>query len=153
MLYCYFNKEKHRDKIPPNIDGWFEARYKPEWSEEPLVTKAIKEIDKSEFYPPYNVVSPALGSIPVGWLSGGVKCLIQMINMPDSIFLSSYMGDNCAGMLQEMSEKYDMHLLLNHMFRFVDNQVMYFPQYDRWVRSRQEYLDIVKEFYDDYKGH
>ena len=62
----------------------------------------IKSVDKSEVLGERLVRSKALGLIPPTDLSGSVKTLLLIYNMPERVFKASTCGDNCAYWILEM---------------------------------------------------
>lgn len=150
MLYGYIGTDKYKQDVPLYLDNWFTQRYEPSWAEDGFMARVIKEIDKSEFIPPYNVISPILGSIPLDWISGGSKTLIQIANMPESKFYSSYLGDNCVPLLRELSNKQDVHIIFDH-FLMMDDGPVFFPDFDLTTKSREELFQFFRKNYIIFK--
>ena len=59
-----------------------------------------------------------LGPIPPERLSGGVKTLILIWQVPEKIFNASNCGDNCAAWLLKMGEERDVTINLRHLLDF-----------------------------------
>lgn len=150
MLYCYFNIESIRDRFAPYQERFFMDYYIKEKMYDPICAEMIKDVDNSVLIPPFHIESPVLGLAPIDDLSGGVKTLLLLYMRPEFIFRSRYMGDNCAKSLLKLSEVADCHLLLEHVFRFDDKQVITFPQYGRTVVGRQGARSIIRDFADDF---
>ena len=127
MLYAYFDRNRFMKYVPNNLDNWFSQRMEQEWLMDPRCTKYIKELDNSDFLPPYNVISPVFGSISIDWLSGTCKTILQMIFITDVFHPSSYLGDNTARALEEISKEVNINLLINHPFKFLPTTKIYFP--------------------------
>ena len=62
---------------------WFKYNYDISWFQDPFVRKMIEEVDKTRYIDGYIFESPVLGPIPPEKLSGGVKTLIMIYEMPD----------------------------------------------------------------------
>lgn len=60
--------------------------YLDAWLDDPLAKRMIKSVDKSEVLGERLIRSKALGLIPPTDLSGGVKTLLLIYNMPDKVF-------------------------------------------------------------------
>lgn len=78
----------------------------------------IADIDKSVVLDNAVIESPVLGKMPPLSLSGGVKTLILMANVPDRIFNASTCGDNCAKWLLKMSKTRELTINLRHLMDF-----------------------------------
>ena len=59
-----------------------------------------------------------LGLIPPTDLSGGVKTLLLMYNMPERVFNASTCGDNCAYWILRIAVKQDITIDLHHIMDF-----------------------------------
>ena len=64
----------------------------------------IEEIDHTKYVDGYIFDSPVLGPIPPERLSGGVKTLIMIYEMPEKVFNATSCGPNCAHMLLEIGK-------------------------------------------------
>ncbi len=62
--------------------------------------------------------SPVLGKIPPERLSGGVKRLILIRELPDKVFYASACGDNCAPWLLRIAAQEDRTVNLRHIMDF-----------------------------------
>lgn len=150
MLYCYFDKNKYYSEILWDYSTGYFDRAQPEWYEDQLVVDILRNIDKSTWLPPRGIMSDVLGARPDSYISGGSKALIQILNMPGALFPSSGMGDNCAPWLQKVTMRVDVNLFVSTNFHFVENQVMYFPQYDRCAIGPSQFRQIMRDNYDDF---
>ena len=77
-----------------NTPTYFNNVYLDAWLEDPLDQKMIRSVDKGEVCGPNAVNTKALGLIPPTKLSGGVKTLMLIHNLPDKVFNASNCGDN-----------------------------------------------------------
>ena len=152
MLKCYLGREKYADKLIDQQSRLFMNRMRPEWFDNTLVKEIVKGVDNSDVIGPYLIQSPVLGPMSPDMLSGGAKCLIQMLFLTNYFYRSGHMGDNCAKFLQKVSDVVDVNLVLTHHFVFTDDQQMYFPQYDLSVQGSSGSLSVIKEHADDYYG-
>lgn len=101
-----------------NTAVYFKNTYEDEWITNDFCKKMILDIDKSEVLGPRIISSPVLGGITPRELSGGVKTLILVYNVPEKIFNASTCGDNCAKWLLKMSEERDITINLRHLMDF-----------------------------------
>lgn len=93
---------------------WFKYNYDVEWFRDPFVQKMIEEVDQTSYVDGYIFNSPVLGPIPPEKLSGGVKTLIMIYEMPEKIFDATSCGANCAGMLLEIGKRKDVTVNLRY---------------------------------------
>ncbi len=63
-----------------------------------------------------------MGIIPPTSLSGGVKTLILINEMPDKVFNASNCGDNSAHWLLKIGEEEDVTINLRHIMNFPDDK-------------------------------
>ena len=89
-------------KVMTDAPDYFDVAFRPEWFEDDLVKKMIKDVDKSDVIGPYLIISPVLGPIAPTYLSGGVKVLILLLKEPKFIYNLSNCGDNCAKWILEI---------------------------------------------------
>lgn len=105
-------------KVMTNAPSYFNVAFRPEWFEDDLVKKMIKDVDKSDVIGPYLIISPVLGPIAPTYLSGGVKVLILLLKEPKFIYNLSNCGDNCAKWILEIAKQKDLTINLRHMMNF-----------------------------------
>ena len=117
MLSVYYGD---MDNIIYNTSVYFRNTMRGEWLEDPFVIDMIRDVDKSEVLGNGAIKSPVLGIIAPNTLSGGVKTLILIYEMPDKIFNASNCGDNCAKWLLKMGEMKDITVNLRHLMDFGD---------------------------------
>ena len=79
-----------------NTAVYFKNVYEDAWLTTPPVPQMIEDIDKSTVISGNVIDSPVFGKIPLLKLSGSVKTLILIQNVPDKIFNASACGDDCA---------------------------------------------------------
>lgn len=76
----------HLGDYPGSIydtETYFRNSYLDSWFEDPMAAQIIKSVDGSELIGPHNIVSKQLGSITPLELSGGVKTLLLVRNLPN----------------------------------------------------------------------
>ncbi|MGN0405371.1 MAG: DUF4869 domain-containing protein [Bariatricus sp.] len=99
---------------------YFKNTYEDEWIMDELSKEMIQDVDHSTVISPRIIDSPVLGGITPRELSGGVKTLILIHQVPDQVFNASACGDNCAKWLLKMAEKQDITINLRHLMDFGD---------------------------------
>ena len=97
---------------------YFKNVYQDSWLDDPFAQKMIKSVDKSEVLGNRLIRSRALGLIPPTELSGGVKTLLLIHNVPELVFNASTCGDNCAYWILRMASKRDATINLRHIMNF-----------------------------------
>jgi len=100
-----------------NTAVYFKNVYEDAWLTTPPVPQIIEDIDKSTVISGGVIDSPVLGKISPLGLSGGVKTLILIQNVPEKTFNASTCGDNCAPWLLRLAEKKDVTVNLRHLIR------------------------------------
>lgn len=101
-----------------NTAVYFKNVYEESWITQPLSRAMIADVDKSEVLDSAVIDSPVMGKIPPLSLSGGVKTLILMANVPDRIFNASACGDNCARWILKIAETRELTVNLRHLMNF-----------------------------------
>ena len=114
MLSIYFGEKEHIMHGP----SWFRFNYHPDWLEDDLVQRMIKDIDKSEYVGGSLIQSEVLGPIPPERLSGGVQTLIAIYKRPDLMFNATSCGENCAKWLLEIGDIEDISVNLRYFMPF-----------------------------------
>ena len=140
-------------KVMTDAPDYFDVAFKPEWFEDDLVKKMIKDVDKSDVIGPYLIISPVLGPIAPTYLSGGVKVLILLLKEPKFIYNLSNCGDNCAKWIIEIAKIYekeqnsDLTVFLEHIMDFgtcqplgIDFKIM---NSNKIVKNTVDYVDEV----------
>lgn len=97
---------------------YFKNRVRDEWITDSLSVDMIQDIDHSKVLGPHIIESPVFGGISPLQLSGGVKTLILINNVPDRVFNASACGDNCAKWLLKIGEAKDVTINLRHIMDF-----------------------------------
>ena len=101
----------------------------------------ILDVDKSTVLGNAVIDSPVLGKISPISLSGGVKTLILMKNVPEKIFNASACGDNCAKWILKIAEKKDLIVYLQHMLRFTGEFEIMIMNTGKIVHNGKEYVN------------
>ncbi|MBQ9359482.1 MAG: DUF4869 domain-containing protein [Lachnospiraceae bacterium] len=114
MLSIYFGE---KDNVM-NGPAWFRFNYEAKWLSEGLVSRMIRDIDKSEYQGGELIMSDVLGPIPPERLSGGLQTLICIYNKPELMFNATSCGENCAKWLLEMGKDKDISINLRYFMPF-----------------------------------
>ena len=93
MLNIYFGD---MEEAIYNPAVYFKNTYQDSWITNERSKAMIKDVDKSTVIAPRIIESPVLGAITPRELSGGVKTLILIDQVPNKVFNASTCGDNCA---------------------------------------------------------
>ena len=101
-----------------NTAVFFKNSYRDDWIENDFAKAMIKAVDKSTVVSGHLIESKALGPIPPTSLSGGVKTLLLIFNMPDKVFNASTCGDNCAKWILRIAKDRDVTINLHHVMDF-----------------------------------
>lgn len=101
-----------------NTSVYFKNVYREEWITAPLAREMILDVDKSTVLGNAIIDSPVMGMIPPVSLSGGVKTLILIANVPDKIFNASTCGDNCAKWILKLAAERNVTINLRHLMDF-----------------------------------
>lgn len=140
MLRVWFGE---KENAIYNTSVFFKNRYQDEWITDPFAVKVIKDVDKSEVISASSIISPVLGNISPLQLSGGVKALLLMRNLPGKVFNASSCGDNCAQWILELGKEKDFTINLFHVMDFGKEPFEIRILNDRKliVYNMQEFLD------------
>lgn len=132
-------------KVLDNAPVYFDGAFRPEWLEDDLVKRMIKDVDGSDVIGPYLIISPVLGPIAPTYLSGGVKVLILLLKEPKFIYNLSNCGDNCAKWILEIAKDRDIIAFLGHIMRFDGNFEIEILNTGNIVHNMQEYvMELIK---------
>ena len=101
-----------------NTSVYFKNMYEEDWITDELAVEMILDVDQSKVLAGGVIDSPVMGMIPPISLSGGVKTLILIHNMPEKIFNASTCGDNCAKWILRMADERDITINLRHLMDF-----------------------------------
>lgn len=144
MLHIRFGKIKD---VVYNTSLFFKHQYDPRWLEDEEVQQMIADIDKSKVLGSHAIESPVMGIIPPTSLSGGVKTLILIKEMPEQLFNASNCGDNCAGWLLRIGEEQDVTANLRHIMDFGDKPFeIHVVNTDQIVRDMDSLARIAGRF-------
>ena len=101
-----------------NTSTYFKNTYLDSWFEDDFARRMIKSVDKSRVVADGLIESPVLGKIAPTQLSGGVKALLLIRNVPEKVFNASACGDNCSWWILRMAAKRDVTINLHHLMNF-----------------------------------
>lgn len=126
---------------------YFDNQYEGAWITTPFAKEIIKDIDKSVVLGEQVISSPVLGSISVRSLSGGVKTLLLVENLPKRVFNASTCGDNCAKWLLKIGEEKDVTINLRHMMNFGKGDfTIYVKNNRKIVHNMAELMEAAGDF-------
>ncbi|XCP84718.1 DUF4869 domain-containing protein [Roseburia hominis] len=144
MLRVYFGDAQD---VIYNTSVYFKNRYKKEWIVSPKAVAMIHDIDSSEVLGSGAINSPVMGIIPPTSLSGGVKTLILIDNVPDMMFNASNCGDNCAKWLLKLGSEKDVTVNLRHIMDFGEDEFeIYVVNTDAVVHNMDELAVIAGRY-------
>lgn len=130
-----------------NTSVYFKNRYKKEWIASPKAVAMIRDIDSSEVLGSGAIDSPVMGIIPPIGLSGGVKTLILIDNVPDMVFNASNCGDNCSGWLLRLGKEKDITVNLRHIMDFGEEEFeIYVINTDSIVHNMDELVRVAGRY-------
>lgn len=130
-----------------NTAVYFKNVYQDAWITDELSKEMIRDVDKSEVLGPRVIDSPVLGGISPRELSGGVKTLILIYQLPEKIFNASACGDNCAKWLLKIGELRDVTINLRHLMDFGDgNFTIRILNTNQIVHSMKELVPVAGQF-------
>ena len=128
----------HLGDYPGSIydtETYFRNSYLDSWFEDPMAAQIIKSVDGSELIGPHNIVSKQLGSITPLELSGGVKTLLLVRNLPNMVF--------------KIGKEQDVLVTLYHIMKFPWKSFEIRIENDgRIVRNMQEFVGATNDFLD-----
>lgn len=143
MLRIWFGE---KENAIYNTSIFFKNRYEDKWITDDFAKKVIEDVDHSTVIDANSIMSPVLGNISPLQLSGGVKSLILMKNLPGKIFNGSNCGDNCAKWILSLAEEKDFTINLFHLMNFgEDNFEIKIMNNNKIVHNMQEYLESATE--------
>ena len=127
-----------------NTAVFFKNVYEDGWITQPLSKEMIADVDKSIVLDNAVIDSPVLGKIPPLSLSGGVKTLILIANVPDKVFNASTCGDNCAKWILKMGKDRDITINLRHLMDFGDEDFeLRILNTNQFVRNMSELIPVA----------
>ena len=141
MRHVYFGE---MDGIIYNTEVYFKNVYEDEWIVDSFNREMIRDVDSSEVLASGVIDSPVLGKIPPERLSGGVKTLILIRELPDKVFYASACGDNCAPWLLRIAEHEDRTVNLRHIMDFGMGQFdIHILNTDQVVHTMRELVPVA----------
>lgn len=144
MLSIYFGDMPEAIYDPAT---YFKNQLKDSWITDPLSKEMIRDVDHSEVIGPHVIDSPVFGGISPRDLSGGVKTLILINQLPSMVFNASACGDNCAPWLLRIGENKDITVNLRHIMDFGSGDfVIHVINTDIIVRNSRELVLIASDY-------
>ena len=126
---------------------YFKNKLQDSWITDSLSVEMIRDVDHSEVLGPHVIESPVLGGISPRELSGGVKTLILINNVPSRVFNASACGDNCAKWLLRIGREKDVTINLRHLMDFGEGEfTIHVLNTDSVVHRMSELVLIASDF-------
>ena len=126
---------------------YFDNQIRDSWITGPFSVEMIRDVDHSEVSGPHVIDSPVLGGISPRELSGGVKTLILVNNVPDRVFNASACGDNCAKWLLQIGTNKDITVNLRHLMDFGEGAFdIHVMNTDTVVHNMSELVLIASDY-------
>lgn len=153
MIHVLFFKTT--EETQPNPGLFFKNVYAPEWFDDPLVKRIIREIDSSES-DGMAVLGP-LGSIGVEKLSGTAKTLILLLKCDVEEYFEpnlTWVGDNGFQLFADIGKEHDIYCVLtgsDFNMRGVEDFDFYCVNDKSYGHGREDWLTKLIEYctYDD----
>ena len=144
MLNIYFGTLEGAIQHPSIL---FNNTFREEWFEDPFVKHICKAVDNTDVVSAYQMTNPLFGPVNCKILSGGCRNCILAYET-DRIIDATLMGDNCAQILVEISQKKDLTIMLKYLMNFssVPNMEAYIMNAKKYVHSYDEYLDVAIDY-------
>ena len=144
MLNIYFGE---MEEAIYNPAVYFKNTYQDSWITNERSKAMIKDVDKSMVIAPRIIENPVLGAITPRELSGGVKTLILIDQVPDKVFNASTCGDNCAHWLLKMGMEKNITVNLRHLMDFGEKEfTIHILNTDEIVHNMEELVMIAGMF-------
>lgn len=123
MLYVYFHKRSIDIPLTTGTKREWLIRFEDDWMFDEYTKYLVKELDNSVVLGNNAIQSPVLGVIPTDWLSATCKNTIMMHHNIRMVFASGFFADEANKYIEEISNRQDVHLYMNHMFKYTDTQI------------------------------
>lgn len=144
MLHIFFGEMPHAIF---NTAVYFKNVYEDNWITDPFDKEMILDIDNSVVLDSGVIDSPVMGKIPPERLSGGVKTLMLVKNLPEQVFNASTCGDNCAKWLLLMAQHEDRTINLRHIMDFGNEPfTIHILNTDQIVHSMNELVPVAGQY-------
>ena len=138
MLYIHFGP------LPDQISNpsiYFDNHKNLAWFEDPFVKRICLEVDGTTVHSAYQMENPIFGPVNCSMLSMGCKNTILAYET-DKVIPATFMGNNCAPLVFEISKHKDLIITLEYLMKFdmCDNFEAHIINIDKTVHSYKEYL-------------
>lgn len=122
MLFIYFHKRSINIPLTTGTNREWAIRFENYWMNNDYTKYLVKELDNTIVLGDQAIKSPVLGIKSTDWLSATCRNVIMMSQGVDMVFASGFFADEANKYIEEISSKQDVHLYMNHMFKFTDTQ-------------------------------
>lgn len=138
MLFIHFGS------LPEQISNpsiYFNNHLNLAWFEDPFVKRICLEVDGTTVHSAYQMENPIFGPVNCSVLSMGCKNTILAYET-DKIIPATFMGDNCAPLIFEISKMKPLTITLEYIMRFdkCRDFTAYIMNTHKTVQSYEEYL-------------
>lgn len=158
MLDIYFDDgTANLENVIINPMKYFDVKRKPDWFNDEFVKKMILDVDNAKAVQDEFILGCEGRAITPLHLSGGVKTLICIYEMPDKFWYGSSMGDNCCESLAAIARMADIKILLRHFMDIPDDceDVLYVKgkkvTIEEYEDAYCDYCEIVREWMKEYE--
>lgn len=115
MLNIWFGKNYPGGRVIRRVDFYFDNMKQKSWFNDKFNQEMIKDIDKTIVLKDFALENKILGGISPDKLSGGVKTLILIKEIPEETFDLTNCGENCFKWIFKMCENIDRTVVLNYV--------------------------------------
>lgn len=138
MLYIHFGSLPEQISNPSH---YFNNHLNPSWFDDPFVKRICLEIDGTTVHSAYQMENPIFGPVNCSILSMGCKNTI-LAYMTDRVIPATFMGDNCAPLVFEISKHKDLTITLEYIMKFdkCDDFEAHIINIGKTVHSYREYI-------------
>lgn len=115
MLKIWFGKNYPFEGVIHRVDHFFDTRKEKEWFSDKFNQEMIYDVDHgTKVLKDFALENPLIGGMSPDKLSGSVKTLILIKEMPDLIFDATNCGDDSFKWLFKMCETLDRTVVLRY---------------------------------------
>lgn len=148
MLYLYYDKKKIAKHLVTNIDKAFDKR-EDMWFYDSFTSDIVKRVDCVELLPPRKIASPVFGESDVTFLSKYAKIMIMLNSLPNAVYKISDIHPEMGDVLQDLSSKKDLHVLVDSYFEYDEDQQAVLPEFSVTLKGasvlKSTYSNIIRK--------
>ena len=125
---------------------WFQRNKMPEWFSDPFAQRIIKDIDEADVLFEEALRDRWGHGMPPDYLCSGTKTLLCIYHSPETWFNGNMMGENCVPYLLEMAKTMDIHVQLEYLMKFENDEDFKWILVDGKPVDRYEYEDCFSDY-------